>query len=156
MLGARPRSRRAAHFLDKPSVSFGAERRSKLKGGLPNPTLYAKSQAETWLLCGKSGIQTHGTARPYAGFRVRSIRSLWHLSGRKSTQFLDAHQYALDKNYNSCIIWLASSVLSGRIITRENSDEESANAYMYSTDIPADDSFSIASAIAPGLLAHSR
>ena len=30
--------------------------------------------------CGKSGIQTHGTARPYAGFRVRSIRSLWHLS----------------------------------------------------------------------------
>ena len=29
----RPRSRRAAHFLDKPSVSFGAERRSKIKGG---------------------------------------------------------------------------------------------------------------------------
>ena len=108
------------------------------------------------LFCGKSGIQTHGTARPYAGFRVRSIRSLWHLSGRKSTQFLDAHQYALDKNYNSCINWLASSVLSGRIITRENSDDESANAYMYSTDIPAAESFSIASAIAPGLLAHSR
>ena len=38
--------------------------------------------------CGKSGIQTHGTARPYAGFRVRSIRSLWHLSisGCKDTQ----------------------------------------------------------------------
>ena len=30
--------------------------------------------------CGKSGIQTHGTVEPYAGFRVRSIRSLWHLS----------------------------------------------------------------------------
>jgi hypothetical protein len=33
MLGARPRTRRAAHFLDKPSVSFGAERRSKIKRG---------------------------------------------------------------------------------------------------------------------------
>ncbi len=129
----------------------------KLKrGGIIIPLFTQRSQAETWLPCGKSGIQTHGTARPYAGFRVRSIRSLWHLSGRKSTQFLDAHQYALDKNYNSCIIWLASSVLSGRIITRENSDEESEKAYMYSTDIPAVESFSIASAIAPGLLAHSR
>jgi len=47
-------------------------------------------------------------------------------------------------------------VLSGRMITRENSDEESANAYMYSTEIPAADNFSIASAIAPGLCAHSR
>lgn len=30
--------------------------------------------------CGKSGIQTHGTDKPFTGFRVRPIRSLWHLS----------------------------------------------------------------------------
>ena len=35
------------------------------------------------LWCGKSGIQTHGTLKAYAGFRVRSIRSLWHLSAAK-------------------------------------------------------------------------
>ena len=34
----------------------------------------------SFIICGKSGIQTHGTVEPYAGFRVRSIRSLWHLS----------------------------------------------------------------------------
>ena len=53
--------------------------------------------------------------------------------------------------YNSCIIWFASSVLSGRMMTRENSDEESAKAYIYSTEIPAAERRSIASAIAPGL-----
>ena len=37
------------------------------------------------LWCGKSGIQTHGTLKAYAGFRVRSIRSLWHLSVCKIT-----------------------------------------------------------------------
>ena len=31
-------------------------------------------------LGGKGGIRTHGTVEPYAGFRVRSIRPLWHLS----------------------------------------------------------------------------
>jgi hypothetical protein len=30
--------------------------------------------------CGKRGIQTPGTARPFTGFRVRPDRSLWHLS----------------------------------------------------------------------------
>ena len=58
--------------------------------------------------------------------------------------------------YNSWIIWLASSVLSGRMMTRLNSDEESVNAYIYSTDTPAADRRSMASAMAPGLLAHSR
>ena len=38
---------------------------------------------------GKSGIQTHGTDKPFTGFRVRPIRSLWHLSfiGSEYTDF---------------------------------------------------------------------
>ena len=38
--------------------------------------------------CGKSGIQTHGTLKAYAGFRVRAIRSLWHLSSAKVQYFV--------------------------------------------------------------------
>ena len=39
---------------------------------------------------GKTGIQTLGTDKPFTGFRVRPIRSLWHLSfnrGAKVTSF---------------------------------------------------------------------
>lgn len=52
------------------------------------------------LWCGKSGIQTHGTLKAYAGFRVRSIRSLWHLSVCKIT----TNHLLCNKKYDFFII----------------------------------------------------
>lgn len=44
-------------------------------------------------LGGKTGIQTLGTDKPFTGFRVRPIRSLWHLSLElrgKNKEFFDS------------------------------------------------------------------
>ena len=68
----------------------------------PNPTLYTnKGRRLATFICGKSGIQTHGTARPYAGFRVRSIRSLWHLSEREGTHFFDSESKSRKEKSNT-------------------------------------------------------